>query len=170
MPNVILCNDEGKPLGETSVEDAHSGEGKRHLAFVLIIEKDNKILVQKRAKNKRFPGYWELPASHLFVGETWQEALKRTLKRELGIDGVDEFQKLFHFTYEFKGEREQDVENEFCVVFKCKYDGEIKLNKEEAEEYRFLDIDEIEKSLANEKISPWLKIPLDILRKKNLIS
>jgi len=34
--------------------------------------------------NKRFPLYWELPASHLFKNETWDYAIYRTLRRELG--------------------------------------------------------------------------------------
>ncbi|HLI45577.1 MAG TPA: NUDIX domain-containing protein [Geobacterales bacterium] len=165
MPNVILCDEKGNPIGETSVEDAHSGSGKRHLAFVIVIEKAGKVLVQRRAKNKRFPGYWEFPASHIFVGETWENALKRTLKKELGIDGVEKFERLFHFIYSAKGERETDVENEYCVVFKCVYNGEIKMNTEEADQIKFVRLEDLEMELKGEKISAWLKIPVEIMLK-----
>jgi len=166
MPNVILCDENGNPIGETSVEDAHSGNGKRHLAFVIMIQKDNKVLIQKRSKNKRFPGYWEFPASHVFVGETWEDALKRTLKKELGIT-VNNFERLFHFVYTARGENEKDIENEFCVVFRCFYEGEINLNKDEADQYKFVRIEDIEKELRGEKISAWLKIPIEMLMKEH---
>ncbi len=165
MPKVILCNEEGAKIGEEELEAAHSGEGKRHLAFIIVIrDSKGRVLIQKRSKNKRFPSYWEFPASHLFPGETWEEALRRTLKKELGIIDELKFRRLFYFNYKAKGEREEDVENEFCVVFSCDYDGEIRPNKEEIESFKFVDLDDVEEELKGEKISEWLRIPLKELK------
>lgn len=126
--------------------------------------KKKEILIQKRAKNKRFPEYWEVPASHLFYGETWEEALSRTLRKELGINEKLEFKRILSFNYKSKGEREEDVENEHCVVFSCKYDKTIKINLNEASEYKFEKFNDI--NLNKYKFADWFTIPYKILTEK----
>ena len=55
-------------------------------AVHMIINKDNKILLQKRKGTKLWPGYYALPAGHIEEGETQYDALVREAKEELGID------------------------------------------------------------------------------------
>ena len=55
-------------------------------AVHMIIEKDNKILVQKRIGSKLWPNFYALPAGHIDNGESQYEALVREAKEELGID------------------------------------------------------------------------------------
>jgi 8-oxo-dGTP pyrophosphatase MutT (NUDIX family) len=54
-------------------------------AVHMIIEKDNKILIQKRKGSKLWPGYYALPAGHIDEGENQFDALVREAKEELGI-------------------------------------------------------------------------------------
>ncbi|HEY1074564.1 MAG TPA: NUDIX domain-containing protein [Patescibacteria group bacterium] len=52
-----------------------------------VIYKDNHILIAKRAATKKvFPNAWEIPGGKVEVGESPQQALKREVKEELGID------------------------------------------------------------------------------------
>jgi isopentenyl-diphosphate delta-isomerase len=165
MEYLILCDEQGNPIGKATVEEGHKGEGLRHLAFVIFIFNSNKeILIQKRAENKRFPEYWEIPASHLFYGESWEEALVRTLRKELGINYRLTFKRIFSFNYNVKGEREKDVENEHCVVFTCKYDGPIKMNSNEISEFKFVKFNGI--NLSQYKFAAWFTIPYKILIEK----
>ncbi|MBZ4681336.1 (deoxy)nucleoside triphosphate pyrophosphohydrolase [Thermodesulfobacterium sp.] len=50
------------------------------------IEKDGKVLVVKRPTDKKRGGLWEFPGGKVEAGESLQEALKRELKEELGIE------------------------------------------------------------------------------------
>jgi 8-oxo-dGTP diphosphatase len=54
-----------------------------------ILIKNNKILVGKRPKTKKyFPGHWDVFGGHVEGKETLEETLKREVKEELGIDVV----------------------------------------------------------------------------------
>lgn len=50
------------------------------------IEKDGKVLVVKRPTDKKRGGFWEFPGGKVEAGESLQEALRRELKEELGIE------------------------------------------------------------------------------------
>ena len=54
-------------------------------AVHIIINKGNKILLQKRKGSKLWPGYYALPAGHIDEGENQYDALVREAKEELGI-------------------------------------------------------------------------------------
>jgi 8-oxo-dGTP diphosphatase len=57
-----------------------------------IIEKDQRILITRRAAHKHLAGLWELPGGKIEEGETPEECLKRELEEELGlIIKVNEF-------------------------------------------------------------------------------
>ncbi|MFP3191291.1 MAG: NUDIX domain-containing protein [Thermoproteota archaeon] len=166
MQTLLLSDENGNIIGEGSIEECHTGQGKRHLAFVVaIFNKRGEILVQKRAMNKRFPLYWELPASHLFKNETLDYAIYRTLRRELGIEEKLDYKKIFEFNYFVRYNSSNIVENEHCLLFTCEYDGKIIPNYDEIYEYRFLYPVNVLKELKGEKISEWLRIPLEFLIK-----
>ncbi|MDT7864659.1 MAG: hypothetical protein RQ922_02135, partial [Thermoproteota archaeon] len=69
--------------------------------------------------------------------------------------------------YKAKGEGENDVENEHCVVFTCKYDGPIEMNSDEISEFKFVKFNGID--LAQYKFAVWFTIPYKILIEKYTI-
>lgn len=53
-----------------------------------LIRKEGKILIARRKPEKSQAGLWELPGGKLEEEESPQEALKRELKEELGVEVV----------------------------------------------------------------------------------
>ena len=51
----------------------------------IIIDTENKVLLNKRKKNKTLSGYWEFPGGKIKPNETPDQALSRELFEELGI-------------------------------------------------------------------------------------
>ena len=57
-----------------------------HVVVGIIINKDNQVLIAKRASHQHQGDKWEFPGGKVENGETPQEALRRELKEELDID------------------------------------------------------------------------------------
>ncbi|MBN1793942.1 MAG: (deoxy)nucleoside triphosphate pyrophosphohydrolase [Candidatus Omnitrophica bacterium] len=51
-----------------------------------LLERDGRHLIAQRLENDRYGLYWEFPGGVVEDGETHQEALRRELQEELGID------------------------------------------------------------------------------------
>lgn len=59
---------------------------KIFVAVYMILIKDNKILLGRRANSSWMNGRYNMPAGHLEEGETLVEAVIRETKEEVGID------------------------------------------------------------------------------------
>ncbi|MFK8137731.1 MAG: 8-oxo-dGTP diphosphatase MutT [Bdellovibrionales bacterium] len=69
-----------------------------------IMIKENKILIGQRPEGGTLPGLWEFPGGKIELGERPQEALKRELQEELGIDSdIDQIFLSNSHTYGDKG-------------------------------------------------------------------
>jgi 8-oxo-dGTP diphosphatase len=112
-----------------------SKEGLFYVAVEAIIEKDGKILVTKRAPGRdHAPGEWETLTGRVDQGETFEEAVKREVREEVGLE-VEVIQPFgtFHF---YRGS--EKVEH-LGVSFWCKYKaGKVVLDEREQVEYRWV--------------------------------
>ncbi len=59
------------------------------VASAILIDPDNRVLIQKRPEGKHLAGYWEFPGGRLERGETPQAALTRELTEELSVTTID---------------------------------------------------------------------------------
>lgn len=111
-------------------------------ACAVIVDGDNKILLLKRGSDPKIwqPSKWALVGGAVEKGETPEQAVKREIKEETGLD-ISKFIKSFSIQ-----KNPDSIEH----IFACRYDGEptdIKLNEEntnygwyDIEEMKFLDI------------------------------
>jgi 8-oxo-dGTP diphosphatase len=56
------------------------------VAVGVLIDGDGRFLLTSRPEGKVYAGYWEFPGGKLEPGESVEEALRRELHEELGID------------------------------------------------------------------------------------
>ncbi len=56
------------------------------VAVGVLIDRDANFLLTSRPEGKVYAGYWEFPGGKLESGETVEQALRRELHEELGID------------------------------------------------------------------------------------
>lgn len=169
---LIVVNEKDNILGYAPRSECHTGKGRRHRAFVILLyDKDGKILLQHR-KHKLFDKTWDLAgASHpLHIenrDEDYAEAASRCLKVEWEIEDI-ELENIGAFNY-FK-EDDKNCENEYCALIVGKYDGKIKINPKVAYGFRKISLkklfSEIEKN--SEAFTPWLIEAVKTLRNHEL--
>jgi len=107
----------GNVISAATKLDAHSGTGRLHLAFsVMLFTENGDVLLQKRAEDKyHFPGKWaNACCSHPRPGEGLILAAKRRLSEELGVE--TELTAAGNFIYRAVCEQSNLVEYEFDHV------------------------------------------------------
>ena len=96
-------------------------EGEYHLSVLGVIQRpDGKYLITKRAADKAWaPGWWEVSGGAAIAGETSEEAVKREILEETGLD-VTNAEGGFLFSYHRENPGEGD--NYFVDVYKYHMD------------------------------------------------
>ena len=142
LTQVILVDVNDRPVGSMEKMQAHE-QGLLHRAFsVFIFNGKGEMLLQQRTLSKYHSGglWTNACCSHPFPDEETAEAARRRLKEELGFETPIE--KVFDFVY--KADFDNGLtEHEFDHVFTGEYEGEILLNKEEAMDVCYKDVQEI---------------------------
>ncbi len=59
------------------------------VAVGVLVQADGRFLLTSRPAGKVYAGYWEFPGGKLERGERVEEALRRELQEELGIEALD---------------------------------------------------------------------------------
>ena len=86
---LILTTKEGKPIGQATRKECHTGAGKTHWALLAMVKRSNGIIIlAKRSPMKSvFANIWDgTVATHVLAGDTPELAAKRETKEELGIE------------------------------------------------------------------------------------
>jgi len=154
---IILVDEKDNQIGIGGKIKTHF-EGRLHRAFsILIFNSKGELLIQQRAKTKQHsPGLWaNTCCSHPRPNEILKEAAKRRLKEEMGIE--TDLKETFSFIYRAKSG--DWIEHEFDHVFLGKFDGEPKPNKEEAQDFRWIELQELKRDVKEhpEKYTFWFK-------------
>jgi isopentenyl-diphosphate delta-isomerase len=162
MEYILTVDEKDNAIGTEEKEKCHYREPCLHRAFsILIFNSKGQMLIQKRSnKKKTWPGFWSNACcSSPQKAEEEVDSAKKRLKHELGFSCDLKF--LFKFRYKAKYNEEWS-ENEIDWVFKGSYDGSVKPNKDEVEEFKFVDVEDLKKDAKNhpEKYSPWFLIIL----------
>jgi 8-oxo-dGTP diphosphatase len=82
-----------------------------------VIERDGRYLITRRLEGTHLAGLWEFPGGKILPGEKPEDALRRELKEELGVEAaVAELIQTVDWTYPEKSVR--------LLFFRCALAGE----------------------------------------------
>ena len=159
---VLLVDGNDRVIGTEEKIKAHQDGGKLHRAFsIFVFNNKGEMLLQKRAKSKyHFGGLWtNACCSHPKPEEPMEKTIHKKLKQEMGFD--TKLKEIFTFTYRAESENGL-TEHELDHVFVGSFDGNPKPNPEEADEWKWVKTDELQKDVRKnpEKYSPWFRTAL----------
>lgn len=159
---LILVDDQDNQIGTDTRENCHAGKGKRHRAYTALIFHGGKMLLQQRSGKKLlWPGAWDVSfTSHVYPGESYQQAASRRAKEELGAK-VGLLADVHSFVY--FAPQGNNAENEFCRVLIGDFDGRITPNKDEMMAVRWAHVPDVVADLRAhpESYTPWFKQSFD---------
>ena len=164
----MLVDEQDRELGLADIYEAHRGKGLKHRALsVILYRKVNgktELIHQKRAMAKPiFKDLWSNTCcTNLRPGDTYLERAVSRLDEEMGIKiDPNKLRILYRFSYEVADEVSVGwCENEVDTVMVGEWDDEVKVNPEEAADYKWIEWGELQKDIkANPDIySPWHKM------------
>jgi len=155
---VVLVDEQDNYLGLEDKHRAHNAETKLHRGFsAFLFNKDGKLLLQKRDSSKKtWPNFWSNSVcGHPQYMESYESAVQRCAKFELGIEGIANILKVSDYRYRF--ELNGIVENEICPIYIAKFDCELNINSSEIQSVKFLNWDEFVLESQNNlnEFTPW---------------
>lgn len=132
----------------------------RLIIHVLIFDRNDRLLIQKRTKTKRsWPNLWDLTVSGaVSSGETSQKAASRELLEELGI------------SYDFSKECPNisikssfRIDDVFIINNKNLDVNKLRLQKEEVCDAKFVSLNELLDLIDNKEFVPYQKDYINLL-------
>ncbi len=142
-----VLDDKGNPTGDImqKYDQKVFEQGFYHLgADVWIINSENKILIQKRAKEKRLePNVWAMTGGSVILGENSKNTIVREAKEELNIDiNVNDLKIITKFK---TGNVWIDT-----YILKCDYDiSKMKFQEDEVSDAKWATWSEINELVKN---------------------
>lgn len=135
-------------------------KGLLHRAVnIFIFNSKGEVFLHKRSEKKlKYPLFWDLSCSeHVKPGEGFEEAAKRGLKEELGIEvEVEEIIPLHRV--DSVDENNIHHDNELVVTFKVIYEGKMNYDSNEVAEGRFFNVNQLPQS-----VTPWFLVDWKLL-------
>ncbi len=162
MEHVVLVDADDNAIGTMEKMEAHRN-GILHRAFsILLFNSKGELLLQKRSPLKYHSGglWTNTCCSHPLPDEPMEQATKRKLNQEMGINLQTEF--AFKFTY--KANLDKGLfEHECDHVFIGNFDGTPIINKEEVEEWKFCDMISLRADIQQNPTTytSWFKLILE---------
>jgi len=156
-----VVDEENNVIGVATRRECHGNPALIHrVAHVLVFDSSGRLVLQKRSPNKDIqPGKWDTSVGgHMDIGETPEEAARREMKEELGIEGV-----ALQFIYQYLMRNE--IESESVFTYYCRYDGEINSDPVEITEVRKWAISEVKAALGTGVLTPNFEEEFEHYRK-----
>lgn len=168
MDHVILVNADDEEIGTMEKMEAHR-KGLLHRAFsIIIFNSKGEMLLQQRAGGKYHSGglWTNACCSHPQPGEAIEVAGKRKLLQEMGFECELNYSHKFIYKAELNNEL---TEHEWDYVLIGYYDGEPKINLNEAQAWKFESLTSIRNDARQhpEAYTCWFKL---ILQQPQLLS
>ena len=128
-------------------------DGEYHLTVLgVIVRPDGRFLITQRVMTKSWaPGWWEVSGGGVMAGEESQDAVKREILEETGLD-VSNCEGGYLFSYHRENPGEGD--NYFVDIYRFVMDfdeSDVKIQEKEAAGFKLATAEEI-KALAEQGI------------------
>lgn len=149
---IEIVSDRGDVIGIAPRSIVHGNPTLLHrVAHVMVLDKDGRILLQRRAMTKDVaPGRWDTSVGgHVDPGEEDVDAALREMREELGVACEPEF--LYSYVHSNR------YETELVSTYRCTHEGPFTFNPEEIDEVRFWAVEEIRSALGGEALSDNFK-------------
>lgn len=147
------------PIGPVGRDDSRRLGLKYRMVRASVEDADNNVLIQKRVETKKtYPGCWDTSAGgNIDYPETYEEAIRRELAEEIGINDVD-LEEVAYF-YSEAIDPDGNKMNRFTKVFRTVKSQSIQLKLQESEvsEARWVSRDELRKIVDEGNITDGLK-------------
>lgn len=162
MEYVDVLDENGVYTGEIVTREEAHRVGKWHRAIIVaIVNGENKVLIQKRSKNKKKrPGMWDISvAGHVSSGQDSLSASMREVSEEIKVDfRWDIAAKDFRYMFSYRCEEEFEdgtIENQFYDFFvmrelKVVDASKVQIQEEEVEEVKLVSPSELDWMVKNE--------------------
>ncbi|MBC7895250.1 MAG: isopentenyl-diphosphate Delta-isomerase [Cytophagaceae bacterium] len=161
--DVILVDDEDRPLGLCDKLEAHR-RGLLHRAVsVFAFSADGRLWIQRRAAGKyHSSGLWSNSAcTHPRDGEALDDAARRGVREELGIE-VASLRYAFPIVYRADVGAAL-IEHEYDHVFTGEITGSVQPVAEEVDAVDLVSVDELVTAAATtpERYTPWFRLLIE---------
>ena len=151
-------------VGSVERDRAHAGTVLHRSGMVFLLRSDVTILLQHRSPKKTiFPDCFDSSSSfHVMFGESYEQAAGRELLEETGISAPLKYLgKFSHY---------DPPENQVVAVFSCTSDGPVEIDESEASGAFFYPPEEVDRIVASQRTTPWLRNGWIMARNKILSS
>jgi len=144
-----VVDDEGHVL-EVVPRARMRAENLRHRAvFILVTASDGRVLVHRRSSTKDvWPGWWDLAVGGVVAaGEGWDQAARRELAEEVGLDDVEP-------EWVGVGRYDDDKVRLVAHVYRLVHDGPFRFLDGEVVEARFVSASELRELVSTQPFLP----------------
>ena len=160
---VVLVDAQGEPAGLAGKADAHRPPGQLHLAFSVVLYRDDgHLLLQQRAGDKyHFPLFWaNACCSHPGPGEVLVSSAERRVQEELGCHA--ELEEVGSFTYRARCPLSGLIEHELDHVLIGTLTETPRPDADEVAALKWVSPSEVFSGKLEAKLTPWLIPALEI--------
>jgi len=158
---LFVVNENNKPLKPFPRHIVHENVLWHRTTGIWVINKKKHILCQKRSMKKDVkPGMWEtFFGGHLHPEDNYFDSAVRELSEELGIT----VQKENLMPYKiFKSDKPTHKEFQHCFIYILdRQDNDFLIEKEEINEVKWIDLEEIKRVLVIKNDPQWVHKPWD---------
>ena len=130
MTKIVVVDKDDNVVGVVEKSEALSKGLVRRIARIFVFNAKGELFLQRRSNNvETYPNTQDQSAGgHVDEGESYDEAAKRELSEELGIEDVELKKVTKFYTEQDYGGR---ILREFSMLYTTQFDGDMKLSKRE---------------------------------------
>ena len=171
---LVLVDDKGNAIGQAEKLATHHADTPLHRAFSCYIFDDQGcfLVTQRAAVKKVWPTVWtNSVCGHPFPGESTEDAIRRRVKYEIGMDINNIVCIVPDYTYKTPPYR-GIIEHEYCPIYVARATSDPELNPKEVDDFRWMswaDYCAAAEADTADVYSWWCKDQLRLLKHNKLL-